>query len=93
MDLDYRRTYWLLFLGVGLLFLARTGLARSTGEPLDPTGIVPGLAALAIVVASLFGLRDPERAGGPDGPTLLFFVAVAAFVLLLVSILLQVVTL
>ena len=93
MDLDYRRTYWLLFLGVGLLFLVQSGLVLAAGEPLDLTATVSSLAAVAIVVASLFGLRDPERVGGPQGPTLLFFVALVAFLLLLGSVVLQVLSL
>ena len=80
--MDYRRTYWLLFLGIGLLFGLQAALTLAGGGPLDLTTGVSIVAAVVIAGIAALALRDPENAGGPDGPGLLFFVAVAAFLLL-----------
>lgn len=87
--MDYRRTYWLLFLGIGLLFGLQGVLSLAASGALDLTTGISLVAAVVIVAVAGLALRDPENAGGPDGPGLLFLVAVVAFILLLVGTVVQ----
>ena len=83
--MDYRRTYWLLFLGIGLLFGLQAVLAVAANGSLDLTSGVSVIAAVVITGVAALALREPDSAGGPDAPGFLFFVAAGAFLLLLVG--------
>ncbi|WP_255149328.1 hypothetical protein [Halorarius halobius] len=78
--MDYRRIYWALFVGIGLLFGIRyLPVVLAGGRGLGELAAVAGAVVLA--AAGLFGLARPERAGGPEEPNLLFAIVLFAFLL------------
>ena len=87
--MDYRRTYWLLFLGIGVLFGVQAVIALAAGASLDLVTGISALAAVVIVGLATFALSNQGAAGGPDRPNLLFLFAVVAFLFLLAGTVLQ----
>lgn len=81
---DYQQTYWLLFLGSGLLLVIGEIPALAAGDL--GTGVL--LTLLGGTVMSFFAgraLGDLETAGGPERPDFRFGVVLVAFVLILVA--------
>ena len=91
--MNYRRTYWLLFLGIGLLFGVQAVIALVAGAPLDLATGISVIAAVVIVGIAAFAFSNPEAAGGPDRPNLLFLFAAVAFLFLLAGTVLQLLSL
>lgn len=81
--MNYCRVYWLSLFGVGALWIVRSVLEIVSGS-LGLHVLVPLLAGASLSIAAGLALRDVEDAGGPEGPTPLFFVAVLAFLIMLV---------
>lgn len=81
---DYARTYWLLYLAVGVLFGAQGVLDYLASGAVSLDAALSLLVALLIVGVSAYALREPRTLGAPRGPNLLFAVAVLAFLALVV---------
>jgi hypothetical protein len=80
---NYCRVYWLCLLGVGGLWILRSVLEVVSGS----VGLhvyVPLLLGASLSIVAGRALRDLDEAGGPDGPTPMFFVAVLAFLIMVV---------
>ena len=81
--MDYRRLYWLLFLGAAVLFGLLTYLDfLAAGEVTLLVGLY-WLVAVAIVAVSAYAATYPDRVGGPEEPNARFALALVAFVLFL----------
>mgnify|MGYP001025444635 CR=1 FL=1 len=81
---DYARTYWLLYLGVGLLFGVQGVLDYAVTGAVTLDVALPLLVALLIAAVSVYALREPGKVSAPQRPDLLFVVAVIAFFALVV---------
>ena len=80
--MDYRRAYWLLFLGAGLLFGLLRYLDYAAGGAVTLWTGLAGAVAVLVVALSAYAAANPERAGGPEAPNARFAVAALAFLLL-----------
>ena len=81
---DYARTYWLLYLGVGLLFGVQGLIDYAVAGVVSLDVALSLLVGLFIAAVSAYALRTPGRVSAPQRPNLLFAVAVVAFVVLFV---------
>lgn len=81
---DYARAYWLLYLGVGVLFGTQGLLDYAATGAVTVDVVLSVFVALLIAFVSIYALREPGTVGAPQGPNLLFAVAVLAFLALVV---------
>ena len=81
--MDYTRTYWLFFLGAGLLFVLSSYLDYLVAGSLTLWIGVSLLLGFVVVGVSAYAVWDPERAGGPTELNFRYAIAVATFLLLL----------
>ena len=81
---DYARTYWMLYLGVGVLFGVQGVLDYVASGAVALNVVLSILVALSITAVSVFALREPGTVGAPQRLNLLFAVAVVAFLVLVV---------
>lgn len=82
--MDYRRTYWLLFLGAGLLFGLLQYLDYAATGAFGVWTALTVLVAALVVVASGYAVAFPDRAGGPEESNARFAFALGMFLLMLV---------
>ena len=82
--MDYRRAYWLLFLGAGLLFGVRHYLEYAASGTVGAWTAVAAAVALLVVGVSAYAVADPDRVGGPDSANARFALALGLFLLMLV---------
>jgi len=82
--MDYRRAYWLCFLGGGLLFVVSVALDYAEAGRLTVWIGASLLAGVAVVGVSAYAAAYPERAGGPTEPNARFAFAFGVLLLMFV---------
>jgi len=80
--MDYRRAYWLCFLGAGLLFALSVWPDYASAGRL--TGWTGASLVVGLVVAgvSAYAAAYPDRSGGPTEPNVRFALAVGILLLM-----------
>lgn len=82
--MNYKRTYWLLFLGSGILLVLGEVPAMAAGD----LGAGTFLAVLGGTIMAFFSgraLSNLDAAGGPERADFRFGIVVVAFVLILIA--------
>lgn len=82
--MDYRRAYWLCFLGGGLLFVSSVAMDYAEAGRLTAWIGVTSLVGVAVVGVSAYAAAYPDRAGGPTEPNARFAFAVGILLLMAV---------
>jgi hypothetical protein len=76
--MDYKRIYWLCFLGIGFLLFVQYVPDLLAGS-LGIAGVAVLVGGVGMMAGALYTLRRPETVDGPTKPNLPFWTVVFGF--------------